>query len=154
MVIWRYLNILNLKNKKMRTSRSFLEWDNFYVEWNNYFYAAHDGIFQSQSPNGISFNYQSVNIRALAKVLILTTGIFPAWSLNKFFNFLQPKCYSWIALKRIRPISNVFTLLEYILRIKIKNKWENEEDLEFFLNRSNFTWNRTIIPIRLIKVIF
>ena len=51
-------------------------------------------------------------------------------------------------------ISDVFTLLEYILRIKIKNKCENKEDLDLFLNGSNFTWDRTIIPIRLTKVIF
>ena len=35
----------------------------------------------------------SVNIIALAKVSILTVGIFPAWSFNKFFNFFKPEYF-------------------------------------------------------------
>ena len=51
----------------------------------------------SHSPKSISFSSQSVNIRALAKVLILMTGVFPVWSLNNFFIFLNrsilfPEC--------------------------------------------------------------
>ena len=35
----------------------------------------------------------SVNIIALAKVSILTVGIFSAWSFNKFFNFFKPEYF-------------------------------------------------------------
>ena len=45
-------------------------------------------------------------------------------------------------------------MFEYILRIKIKNKCENEDDIDLFLNEPNFMWNGIIIPMRLIKVIF
>ena len=86
-----------------------------------------------------------LEIRALAKVLILTTGIFSAWSLNKFFNFFKmnnlfPEC----SKKDQTYISDILTLFEYVLRIKIK-KCENEDDLDLFLNGSNFTRNKIII---------
>ena len=47
-----------------------------------------------------------MNINALAEVLILTAKIFPAWSLNKFFNFFKPEYF----IPRV-----------HILIIKIKN---------------------------------
>ena len=45
-------------------------------------------------------------------------------------------------------------LFEYILRIKTKNKCEIEDDLDLFLNWSNFTRNGIIIPMLLIKANF
>ena len=58
---------------KWGRSRSFLEWAKFYTEWNNYSYAAHKcGFFRSYSREGISFSSRSMNIGALAKVLVLT----------------------------------------------------------------------------------
>ena len=41
-----------------------------------------------------------------------------------------------------------------MLRIKIKNKCENEDDLDLLLNGPNFTSNGIIIPMLLIKAIF
>ena len=38
--------------------------------------------------------------------------------------------------------------------MKIKNKCENEDDLHLFLNGPNFTQNRIVIPMLLIKTIF
>ena len=80
-------------------------------------------FFLSHSRKGISLSSQSVNIRALVKVLILTTGIlqreastiFPVF-LNRRILFLE-----W-AKKGQTYISNILTLFEYILIIKIKTK--------------------------------
>ena len=113
---------------------------------NNYSYAAHNGVL-----------FYVTHQRALAKVLILTTGIFPAWSLNKFLiffffsncNILFQEC----SKKDQTYISDLLTLFEYILRIKIKNKCENEDDLDPFLNGSNFIRNWIIVPMLLIKAI-
>ena len=51
-------------------------------------------------------------------------------------------------------IAAILRLFEYMLRIKIKNKCENEDDLDLFLNGPNFIWNAIIIPMLLIKTIF
>ena len=76
---------------------------------------------------------------------------------QEFFNFfnrniLFPKC------SKIDQtyISDILTLFEYIPRIKIKfkNKCENKDDLDLFLNLLNFVWNGIIIPMLLIKAIF
>ena len=91
-----------------------------------------------------------MSIRALAKVLILMAGIFPAWSLNKFFNFFKLECTK----KDQTYVSDILTLFEYILRIKIKHKCGSEDDLDFYLNGPNFTRNEIIIPVLLIKAIF
>ena len=45
-------------------------------------------------------------------------------------------------------------LFEYMLRIKIKNKCENEVDLDLVLNRPNFTRIGIIILMLFIKDIF
>ena len=87
------LRIKILKMRKWERFQSFLERAKFYAEWNNYSYTVRNGIFWSHSPKGISFSWQGVNIRVLAKVLILTTGIFSAWSLKKFFNFFKPEYF-------------------------------------------------------------
>ena len=75
------------------------------------------------------------------KVLILTTGIFPAWSLNNFIflnrNILFPEC----SKKDQTYISVVLTLFEYTQRIKIKSKNKCENDLDLFLNGPNFIQN-------------
>ena len=51
-------------------------------------------------------------------------------------------------------ISDIFMLFQYRLRIKIKNKCENEDGLDIFLNGPNFIGNVIIIPMLLIKAIF
>ena len=45
-------------------------------------------------------------------------------------------------------------LFEYILRIKIKSKYANEDNFNLFLNGPNFTRNGIIILVPLIKAIF
>ena len=52
-----------------------------------------------------------------------------------FHFFLNQNIYSQSALKWIRPIFQIF---EYMLRIKIKNKCENEDNLNLFWNRPYF----------------
>ena len=91
-----------------------------------------------------------MNIRALAKVLILTTGIFPAWSLNNLLGFFKTIIFYF----RSALISDILTLFEYIIRIKIKNKCEKEDHLDLFLNGPNFIWNGVSISMMLIKAIF
>ena len=75
-----------------------------------------------------------MNITALVKVLILTTVIFPAWRLNKFLIFLKQNILFPECSKKDHQtfISDILTLFEYISRIKIKNKFENEENLDLF----------------------
>ena len=51
-------------------------------------------------------------------------------------------------------ISDILTLFEYILRIKIKNKCENEDDLDLLLNGPNFMWNGIIITMLLVMTFF
>ena len=51
-------------------------------------------------------------------------------------------------------ITDTLTLFEYILRIKIKNKCENENDLDIFLKGSNFMWDGIITPMLVIKDVF
>ena len=111
------LRIQILKMRVWRRSRSFLERAKFHAVWNIYSHAAHDDVFLSYSPRGISFSSQSVSIRALAKVLILTTGIFPAWSLNNFFSGLKPNIlFLEYAKKHQTHISDILTLFKYILK--------------------------------------
>ena len=112
-------------------------------------------FFLSHLPKCISFSSHSVNISALAKVLTVTTGMFPLWSLNKFFNFLNRNIlFLECSKKDYTYISDFLTLLGYVLGIKIKNKFENEDDLDLFLNSPNFMRNGIIILIQLIKAIF
>ena len=67
----------------------------------------------------ISLRSQSTNIRALAKGLVLTTRIFPASRLNKFFNFLNRNILFLECSKKDQIyISDILTLFEYMLRIK------------------------------------
>ena len=66
-------------------------------------------------------------------------------SLNRNILFLE-------CSKNIQTyISDTFTLFEYILRIKIKSKCENEDDLDLSLNGPKR--NGIIIPMPLIKAI-
>ena len=51
-------------------------------------------------------------------------------------------------------ISDIVMLFQYRLRIKIKNRCENEDGLDIFLNGPNFIRNVIIIPMLLIKAIF
>ena len=51
-------------------------------------------------------------------------------------------------------ISDFLTLFEYIPRIKIKSKCENEDDLDLFLNGPSIIRNGIVIPMLLIKAIF
>ena len=79
----------------------------------------------------------------LVKVVILTTGTFPAYEASTYFSFLlnhnilSPKCFK----EDLTYILDILTLFAYILRIKIKNKCENQNDLDLFLNGSNFIQN-------------
>ena len=66
------------------------------------------------------------------------------------WNILFPEC----SKKDQTYMSDILKLFEYILRIKIKNKCVNEDDLYLFLNGPNFTRNGIIIPMLLIKAIF
>ena len=65
-------------------------------------------------------------------------------------NILFPEC----SYKDQTYISDIFTLFEYIIRIKIKNKCENEDDLYLFLNGPNLIRNGVSISMMLIKPIF
>ena len=76
-----------------------------------------------------------MNISVWAKLLILATGSFPAWSLNIFFPFLNqnilfPECPK----KDQTHILDILMLFEYMLRIKIKTKQmcKNEDNLNLF----------------------
>ena len=112
-------------------------------------------FFSSHSPKVISFSLQSVNIRALAKVLFLTTGIFQREALTNFSIFLNRNVlFLDCSKKDLTYISDILTLFEYILRIKIKNKCEIEDDHDRFLNGPNFMRSRIIIPMLLIKANF
>ena len=96
-----------------------------------------------------------MNIRALAKVLFLTTGIFQREALTNFSIFLNRNVlFLDCSKKDLTYISDILTLFEYILRIKIKNKCEIEDDHDRFLNGPNFMRSRIIIPMLLIKAIF
>ena len=111
-------------------------------------------FFKSHSPESVSFSSQGMNIRGLAKVLILTTGIFPEWIFNTFFIFLNrnilfPVCYK----KDQTYTSGILTSFEYMLRIKIKNKCENEDDLDLFSSGPNFIRNEIIVHMLIIKTI-
>ena len=57
-------------------------------------------------------------------------------------------------LQRSDLHSDILTLFEYIIRIKIKNKGENEDYLDLFLNGPNFIRNGVSISMMLIKAIF
>ena len=91
----------------------------------------------------------------LVKVVILTTGTFPAYEASTYFSFLlnqnilSPKCFK----EDLTYILDILTLFAYILRIKIKNKCGNQNDLDLFLNGSNFIQNGIIISMLLIKAI-
>ena len=65
-------------------------------------------------------------------------------------NILFPEC----PYKDQTYISDILTLFEYMLRLKIRNKCENEDNLNLFWNRPNFIRNEIIIHMLLIKVIF
>ena len=88
--------------------------------------------------------------------MILTTGIFPAWSLNKFFIFFKPQYFiPGVLQKRSDLYFRYFdTICMYTKNIKIKSKCENEDDLDLFLNGPKFIENGIIIHMLLIKAIF
>ena len=58
------------------------------------------------------------------------------------------------ALKKIRPVFQIFWQYLNILKKKIKNKCKNKDDLDIFLNGPNFTRNGIIIPMLFIKAFF
>ena len=80
------------------------------------------------------------------------SSVKPQQIFQLFFNqnILFRKCTK----KDQTNISDILTLFEYILRMKINNKCEYEDDLDLFLNRPNFKRNGIIIPTLLIKTIF
>ena len=95
-----------------------------------------------------------MNIRALAKVLILTTGIFPAWTSTNFSIFLNRNILFLECSENDQTyVPDILTLLGYILRIKIKNKFETEGNIDLFFNGPTFMRNGIIIPMLLIKTI-
>ena len=76
-------------------------------------------------------------------------------SLKKKFNFFKPKYFiPEVFWKNQTYISDILTLFECILRIKIKNKCENEDNLDLFLNEPNFLRNGIIIPMLLFRRFF
>ena len=71
-----------------------------------------------------------------------------------FFFLNRNILFSECSKKDQTYISKILTLFEYMSRIKIKNKFENGDDLDLFLNGSNFMWNEIITPMLPIKTIF
>ena len=92
--IWIYIKNQNLKNEEKRTI-SILSWTGNILCGMKSLFLFLCGAFLcvKVTHQKVYFSINKVNIRAFAKVLILTTGIFPAWSLNNFFNFYKPECF-------------------------------------------------------------
>ena len=91
-----------------------------------------------------------MNIRTLAKLLILTAGSFPAWSLDfSHWKILLQECS-----EKIRPIFQIFWRYLNIYSESKFEKRENKEDLNLSMNMSNFVRVGIIIPMLLIKPFF
>ena len=79
-----------------------------------------------------------MNILALAKLLFLTKGIFPGKASTDFSIFLNQNILFLECPKRARTYIWIYlNIFEYILRIKIKNKCENEDSLELYVEWNN-----------------
>ena len=84
-VIWRYLNITYQNDK--RENEEDLDFTRNRIIISMLLIST---IFTSYSSEGISFSSRSINIRALAKVLILTTGIFLSLGLWNNYSLNAP----------------------------------------------------------------
>ena len=73
---------------------------------------------------------------------------------TNFYKFLPEYFISGVLLIVPDLCFDLLALFEYVLRIKIKRKWENEDDLGLFLSGPYFMQNRIIIPMLLIMEVF
>ena len=109
-------------------------------------------VFLSHSTKGISFSSQSLNIRVLRNS---DDRNFSSVKSQQIYLFQTGIFYSQSALKRIRPIFQIFWRYLNIYQESIlKNKCENEDNLNLFLNELNFIQNGIIIRMLFIKVFF
>ena len=91
-----------------------------------------------------------MNIRTSAKLLILATGSFPAWSLDfSHWKILLQECS-----KKIRPMFQIFWRYLNIYSESKFEKWENKENLNLFMNGPKIVQIGIIIPMLLIKAFF
>ena len=104
--------------RKWGRSQSFLEQAKFYVEWSNYSYDARNGVFLKSLTKRYIFQLTECEHESFIESIDSDNRSFSSVKPQQIFqNILFLEC----SKKDQTYISDILTLFEYILTIKIKN---------------------------------